>query len=259
MKRFLISAFMALSASFSNVSYATFWADLWYNPNESGWGLNIAQQDQTLFVYGADNRANWYVASNMTVNGSGYLGDLFQTTGPAYFNTFNPNGVGIRKVGRIIFVPKNEGEAGISYEVDGLTINKNIERQTFKAPLLTDTWLGNYRQRTSNCSAGVAGGNGVYNDTLALKINDSTTSRIINGTLTFNASTVCTFSGTRNNLGKIFNILGTYSCPNGGGGQMDIFNGQYLETTISARIQLTNNANRCTTDGAFAGTTSAAP
>lgn len=264
MKRILISALVAISAFFSSMSYASFWSDLWFNPNESGWGINIAHQETvlfaTLFVYGADNRPTWFVASSMTPVGNSYVGDLLQTSGPAYFNNFNPAGVGFRVVGRITFTPRNEGEATIVYSVDGISITKNIQRQTFRAPLLINTWTGNYRQRTTNCSAGVAGGNGNYNDPVALNVmNDSATTSVVSGTLTFTANTVCTFSGTRNNAGKIFNILGTYSCPGGGGGQMDIFNGQYLETAISVRMQLTNNANRCTTDGYFAGTTSAAP
>jgi hypothetical protein len=263
MKRISISVIVAISTLFSSTSFASFWGDLWNNPNESGWGLNITQQDQTLFatmfIYGADNRPSWFVASSMTPSGSGYLGDLYQTSGPAYFNSFNPNSVGIRKVGRIIFVPRNEGEAGISYEVDGLTVNKNIERQTFKTPNLTDTWLGNYRQRVSGCDSSASSSNGTFNTPFSLRINDSSTSTLINGTFTINSTTLCAFSGTRNNFGKIFNIIGNYSCPSGGGGPMTLFNGQYLETTISARIQLTNNANRCTTDGYFAGTTSLAP
>lgn len=41
---------------------------LWYNPNESGWGMNVIQQSSTLFitmfVYGTDGRPTWYVASD---------------------------------------------------------------------------------------------------------------------------------------------------------------------------------------------------
>ncbi len=260
MKRIFAAALFAFCSFFSATSFASFWSDLWSNPNEPGWGINISQQDQTLFatmfVYGADNRPLWFVASDMARSGSGYIGDLFILSGPAFFNTFNPNGVGIRKVGRIAFVPTSEGAAGISYEVDGRTITKNIERQTFKNPDLTDTWLGNYRQRISGCNT--ASNNGVFNEPFSLRINDSTTSKLINGTFT-TPTQVCSFTGTRNNLGKIFNIIGTFSCTSGSRGPMTIFNGQYLETTISARIQLTNDANRCSVDGFFAGTTAFAP
>ena len=42
--------------------------DLWWNPAESGWGLNIAHQDDTLFAtlftYGADGGGIWLVMSN---------------------------------------------------------------------------------------------------------------------------------------------------------------------------------------------------
>ena len=48
-------------------SYATNFQDLWWNPNESGWGINFAHQGDilfaTLFTYGADGRSLWFVMS----------------------------------------------------------------------------------------------------------------------------------------------------------------------------------------------------
>jgi len=42
-------------------------------PGEDGWGMNIAQQGDTLFatvfVYGSDRRPTWYVASSITYSG----------------------------------------------------------------------------------------------------------------------------------------------------------------------------------------------
>ena len=40
--------------------------DLWISPFESGWGINIFHQGDTLFaslfVYGQDGKARWYTA-----------------------------------------------------------------------------------------------------------------------------------------------------------------------------------------------------
>ena len=69
-------------------------SDLWFNPAEQGWGVNIAQQWDTVFltlyVYGSDNKPVWYVASSMVGARTGgvgdvrFVGDLFSTTGPAF-------------------------------------------------------------------------------------------------------------------------------------------------------------------------------
>src|SRR5205085_5594228 len=49
---------------------ATNYNDLWWNAQESGWGVSINQQNQTLFAvwyaYGADSKPVWYVMSGGT-------------------------------------------------------------------------------------------------------------------------------------------------------------------------------------------------
>jgi hypothetical protein len=48
------------------VSSPADYSDLWWNSQESGWGMNIVQQGSivfvTLFVYGPDGKPTWYVA-----------------------------------------------------------------------------------------------------------------------------------------------------------------------------------------------------
>ncbi|NTV38172.1 MAG: hypothetical protein HGA82_03190, partial [Anaerolineales bacterium] len=64
---------------------------LWWNAAESGWGVNVTHQNNTifatLFTYDASGKGLWLVMSAGTRQGDGsYQGDLFQTAGPA-FNT----------------------------------------------------------------------------------------------------------------------------------------------------------------------------
>src|SRR5437588_159685 len=58
--------------------------ELWLNPAESGWGLYIDHQGDTLFatlfVYGPDGKPRWYSASGLTGDGT-YSGALFESTG----------------------------------------------------------------------------------------------------------------------------------------------------------------------------------
>jgi len=67
---------------------------LWFNPQESGWGLILTQQGPNIFAalfsYGTDGKAAWWVASNVVdtgqpVNllvGEAFAGPLYGTTGP---------------------------------------------------------------------------------------------------------------------------------------------------------------------------------
>ena len=116
--------------------------DLWWNAAESGWGLNIAHQDNTLFAtlftYDATGRDLWLVMSAGTRQADGsYLGDLFRTTGPP-FNAipFTPIGAGnVTTVGtmRLRFSDGNNGT--LTYTYAGATVTKAITRQVFSSPV----------------------------------------------------------------------------------------------------------------------------
>src|SRR3954453_19595354 len=72
---------------------------LWINTDESGWGVSVYHQGDTLFaslfVYGPDGQPKWYTASGMTGGGASYSGALAEATGPYFGATasFNPGAV----------------------------------------------------------------------------------------------------------------------------------------------------------------------
>jgi hypothetical protein len=82
----------ALVAAASLHAAAGEYTDLWWNPQESGWGANIVQQGETafvtLFVYGPDGEPTWYVAPaarTFAFDASGrpaLRGTLYRTKGP---------------------------------------------------------------------------------------------------------------------------------------------------------------------------------
>lgn len=116
--------------------------DLWWNPAESGWGVNIAHQDNTLFAtlftYDATGKALWLVMSAGVKQTDGsYLGDLFQSTGSAFnAQPFTPIGsTNIARVGTMRF-RFNDGVSGtLDYSINGVSVSKSIVRQEFSAPL----------------------------------------------------------------------------------------------------------------------------
>ena len=119
----------------------TNYQDLWWNPAESGWGVNVAQQDDTLFAtlfdYDASGQSKWWVMSGgiRQVDRS-YLGDLYQTTGPAFnAQPFTPiTSANLTKVGTMRFNFSDGSHGTLSYSVNGVTVSKNIVRQVFSSP-----------------------------------------------------------------------------------------------------------------------------
>ena len=120
----------------------TNYQDLWWNPAESGWGINVTHQGDvifaTLFTYDAGGHGLWLVMSAGTKQADGsYLGDLYQTTGPA-FNAvpFTPIGsANVTQVGTMRFTFSNGENGTLVYSVNGVNVTKSITRQLFSSPV----------------------------------------------------------------------------------------------------------------------------
>jgi murein DD-endopeptidase MepM/ murein hydrolase activator NlpD len=121
-------------------THATNYQDLWWNPSEPGWGLNIAHQGDTLFAtwftYGAGGRGQWLVGSDLRRQATGeYHGRLYRTTGRAFDQVSAAAAVvaSMADVGEatLTFL---DGERGrFDYTVDGVTQSKTISRLQFGA------------------------------------------------------------------------------------------------------------------------------
>ena len=118
-------------------SYARNYQDLWWNPNESGWGMNITHQGDilfvTLFTYGPDGRPAWYSMNSGPPSRSTYSGTLYRSTGPV-FNTVPWTSSVALPVGTMSVTFSDGKTATLSYSVDGVTVNKDIIREVFATP-----------------------------------------------------------------------------------------------------------------------------
>jgi len=111
------------------------YTDLWWNPNESGWGMAITQQASLMFlawyVYDSSGKPMWYVSSNCAVTGSGCTGKLYRTTGPALAPTFDSSKIQVFTVGSVTLTFSDADHGTLSYTVDGVSGTKSITRQVF--------------------------------------------------------------------------------------------------------------------------------
>lgn len=179
MRRFLAASLLALSpAAFAFPQAGQDITDLWWNPDESGWGMNVMQQSDvafaTIFVYGTSTAPTWFVASNVTNQGqdastgeSVWSGTLYQTSGPVYTAAaFNPNAVNARTVGTLTLrVGTTTSTTSVytgrlAYTVDGATITKTVVRQAWRTANHAGTYYGMVRETWSGCST--ASNNGEY-------------------------------------------------------------------------------------------------
>jgi hypothetical protein len=167
-RTFLI-AFFSVGLLFSHgaraVSTSTDYTGLWWNSAESGWGMNVIQQEQilfiTLFIYGAGNAPTWYVASNVaftSVNPAGdrtYTGQLFATTGTPFGTVpFLPSSITVTQPGNITFVGKADGTATLQYNVGATTVNKTLVRQTWAQPNFTLNTMTSYVASNADTTTG---------------------------------------------------------------------------------------------------------
>lgn len=158
--RAALAAFVVVLASSLPARAAL--SDMWWNPSESGWGANLVQQADimflTLYVYGDDGKARWYTAPEMkldpTVDTMYVLsGQLYETIGPALGTPYDPSKVVARAVGGVQFTYVPLDVTGtLSFTVDGKSVNKTLRRFGFRNVIPDGTYHGAiYRMPTSTC------------------------------------------------------------------------------------------------------------
>jgi|GEM_PF-1571373 len=116
--------------------------DLWWaGAAQNGWGINLAQQQGTIFAvwytYAFDGKATWLVMPGGAWNGNTYSGSLFTTTGAQWLGAnFNANSVVATNVGTVSFDFANANAATMRYNFtagpfQGTNQTKQIVRQDF--------------------------------------------------------------------------------------------------------------------------------
>jgi hypothetical protein len=112
---------------------------LWWNApagSESGWGLNVAHQSDTIFAtwftYDATGKAWWLSMTAPLTSWNVYSGALYATKGPA-FNAvpFDPTLVQATAVGSGTLTFADADNGTFTYTVNGVTHSKAITRQVF--------------------------------------------------------------------------------------------------------------------------------
>ncbi|HEX6138644.1 MAG TPA: hypothetical protein VF059_13395 [Casimicrobiaceae bacterium] len=205
-------AFLAALA-FPGAAFSTDFTDIWFVPQESGWGVNVVQSDAflfaTFFVYGANNQPTWYTAQ-LTWDGARYSGGLFATQGTFWANPWNPaDHPDAQRVGTASFEPSalDSYHATLTYTADGIgSASKPIVRQTLTQIALGGSYLGAQGGSYSGCSA-----SGSYTDKYTLKVTQEAASATL--TFTYDSGATCTLSGALQQYGQLYDMpAASYAC-----------------------------------------------
>lgn len=206
---------------------------LWWNPSESGWGVTLDHQSDfifaTFFIYDSNGRPYWVVSQldGISTAPATFTGNVYATTGTAFsISPFIAGDTKVTTVGTATLSKVDSNHATLAYTVNGLRIEKTIQRQTNKAISLS----GNY---SGGVSPGVFG---VDPHTVKITANGNS---IAIQTTTF-AGASCNYVGTPSQFGARFSIRGTYQCSDFRDGtwatdDMLLLDGSFLIATVVAR------------------------
>ena len=262
-RRFLatIAATFAIALPASATTYSADYTDLWWNSSEDGWGVNVIQQYETLFatlyVYGADNSPRWYVASGLTPSGSGvFTGPLYATTGTPFSFGWNPANRSAVQVGTMTFSFNSPVSGTLTYSVNGANVSKAITRYTFRSNNLTGRYIGGMTAIASNCANSANNGGALIFGDLNVTQNGNSLSMRVDFFNGAGLASICNFTGTHQQLGRIGTISGgTMSCTQGGN---PVNQGTFTMTQIDGSLNslssvFTGSDQFCTYNGRFGG------
>jgi hypothetical protein len=263
--KFVACVFLALSiGAASGAARATEFADLWYNPAESGWGMQTGHQANTMFatlyVFGQTGLPTWFTGfgTATTPGGSTFTGTLSTTTGPYYgapFTSPTEPPVVTREAGTFSFQGTSPTTATLTYVADGVTVTKSIQRLALASHNLAGSYIGSFLSVQGNCAN--PSSNGPFNGSGAFTIvhNPPAPEVTITAVLTDNlVNFTCTYQGSYSQLGRIGSIAGTFECSSG---QAGTWNANEIEVStlggILGRYAATNAAPACQITGGFGG------
>jgi hypothetical protein len=236
------------------VSFTTDPGDLWWNPAESGWGMQIVAEGDTsfatLFVYDAAGQPTFFTATLSLVAAPTWSGDLYRTTGP-YFGaaSFNPALVGLRKAGTLTFTRTSSDAGTLQYSVDGVVVTKAVTRQL----LHNDNYSGTYNtivyMVASHCSN--AADNRAQADSYIITINHTGNTMTLTGGFAHRAA--CAYSGTYIQAGRVGALGAGYTCADGDAGAMNLFEMTGRPGMFSGRLSGHSITDACDYSGIFTG------
>jgi len=251
-----LAAAVGISMPASATTYSIDYTDIWFNPAESGWGVNLIQQYDnifvTLFVYGADNSNRWFVAPNLVSSngGSVFTSQLYQTQGPFFGNAWNAAQYSPTAVGSMTLNFSTPYAGTLQYTVNGVNVTKQIQRQSFRNNNLTGHYIGGLTANGTSCRS-VANGPILAFDNLNVTQNGTGMTMTVTYFTSSTSQASCTFSGTYTPGGRLAAFSGNWSCTTGNNGTFSMNEVEASRNGFSSSF--TGSDQFCNYNGYFGG------
>jgi len=232
--------------------FATIYTDWWWNASQSGHGLNLNQQGNTLtaawYTYDQTGAGMWLTFAAPLI-GNTATGSLIRTTGPALGTPFNPNQVVRTIVGQGTFTFTDASHATFAYTVLGVSGTLSLIRFTIGPIPLNGGYLGGAVELYSGCLN--PANNGTYAFSAGLVVSTIGTTIVIQEILSGGS---CTVSGQYAQNGSKVSAQGTFTCTNGTGGTWSSNDVTVTEDAFVAKVTLQYTVGEtCHVDGTVGG------
>jgi hypothetical protein len=175
-RRFIIATLLLLAAT---TAQAGLYTDIWYRLGQPGFGYNLVQTDDyifvTFFIYGPDGgKPTWYIAALQRQNDGTFTGELSETRGTFWAVPW----AGTRDRRRTAtFAPNTDNyyEGTFSYSVPGVGSSTiPVTRQTLLSQDLTGDYAGGMGGQYGSCDN--SADDGAYRDYYDLTVTQLTLS-----------------------------------------------------------------------------------
>ena len=198
----------------SGVSHATNnYQDWWWNPAQSGMGLNIGQQNDTIFVawfnYGDDTKASFLTMGGV-LNGNTLTGPLLRNTGPVPGPNYNPALVKQTAVGTATITFNSNTDATLTYSYDNKGGSMSLQRFSFANPNLNQTWTVVNTNTTTDCANPSV--NGTLTKLQSIKLQQEASGKFTAIGNDLDGSNMCIAAMTLQPAGSRASAVGTMAC-----------------------------------------------
>jgi hypothetical protein len=241
----------------SGLSHATNnYQDWWWNPAQSGMGLNVGQQNDSVFVawfnYGDDTKASFLTMGGV-LNGNTLTGTLFRGTGPVPGPNYNPALVKQTAVGTATLTFNSNTDATLTYSYDNKSGSMALQRFSFASPNLNQTWTVLNTSSTDNCENPSL--NGTTTKIQNIKSQQGPGNNFTFSVSDLDGSSMCTAAMTLQPAGSRGVAVGTATCEGGWSAKMtfDDLSIQADYLNFSFTVNGTSFDRNCTQKGKMSG------
>lgn len=211
-------AAIAIGNGIGSPASAANYQDWWWNPAQSGMGLNVGHQENMVavswYLYGSDSKGEFLVFSG-PLNGNAMTGSLYRYTGPRPGPGFSPGDVDATAVGSATITFTTDSTAVMSYNFDGLSGQLNLQRFTFSSLSLNGNFAAVLGSAITGCQDPYLNGSGFVDLALATL---TTNGNQLQATLLVGdeqGQLICTLTANHQQKGSVIEGGGNWSCESG--------------------------------------------